>query len=163
MPRNVGDENRPNYQFDAKYQTTVSMMLETTVSVGQRTAIEGAPVDDYMHRCVRASHPLDRTWEECINGWNQYQDEWRAQGFTHPYVPYPINRQDVDDWFKEYEQTVGPVFPEDKTAWYEKNMTAQQKQRIVDYQNAQVDGLNSRSWWKDADKDIRKVTKAWAD
>lgn len=160
LPRQVGDENRPNYQYDAKYQATASMMIETTVPVGQKTMVGDIQLDDYMHRCVHASHPLDKVWEECVNGWNQYQDEWRAQGFKHPNVPYPINFQDVEDWFKEYEEKVGPNRPEDKVAWYEKNMTELQKQRFMSYQ-ASFDPANARAWWKESDQDIRKVTKGW--
>lgn len=151
-PRSVGDDNKPNLQVTAKHQTAASMLVESLVP--HMAKVSCASVDDYMHRAVNDAHPLERTWEECLNGWKQYQEEWRAQGFDHPWVPYPISREDVSRWYEEYEQNVGPLRPEDKADWYDKHLSEQQKAKFA----AMMDtGGNddSKAWWSDNSKKVR--------
>merc|ERR1711871_1650860 len=79
-----------------------------------------AGVDDYMHKALWAAAPLDKVMAECLNAWDAYQEEWKAQGYDHPYVTYPYTMDTIKEWFREYEEKVGPVSIETKEDWIRK-------------------------------------------
>merc|ERR1711941_257431 len=84
-----------------------------------KVGLKMAGLDDYMGKLYDAVNPLDRFYEECTHGWDQYQEDWWKMGFDHEYVPYPITKEIIYGWFEEYGRTVGPISVQAKNQWEE--------------------------------------------
>merc|ERR1719387_3458279 len=97
---------KPAYQLTAAYASSAGMMCDGCSPMLQQIGIGS---DDYFHKCVWAACPLDKVMAECVNSWNAYQEEWKAQGYDHPYVPYPYTMDTIKEWMTEYEDKVGPL------------------------------------------------------
>merc|ERR1712139_200691 len=117
LPTTVATENKPAFQFEVKHQMTVQMIMEGVLPLVQKANFGS---EDYMHLCLHAAAPLDKVMSECLNAWDAYQEEWKAQGYDHPYVPYPYSMDTMKAWFDEYEEKVGPLSIEDKEQWMER-------------------------------------------
>eukprot|EP00427_Karlodinium_veneficum_P020578 CAMPEP_0169097904 /NCGR_PEP_ID=MMETSP1015-20121227/19759_1 /TAXON_ID=342587 /ORGANISM="Karlodinium micrum, Strain CCMP2283" /LENGTH=682 /DNA_ID=CAMNT_0009158723 /DNA_START=82 /DNA_END=2127 /DNA_ORIENTATION=- len=140
LPVSTADENKPACQYTAQYAMSANGILMSCVPK------LGALSDhnDYMHKVVTACYPLDKYYEECVNSWNQYQAEWNADGFEHPYIPYPYTRQEIDAWFTEYEQKVGPLRLEDKGKWWARRADFVRKTAQGDTTAKKAE---AQAWW----------------
>jgi len=148
LPRSKATENKPAHQYDSKYQQTCSMLIEGSLPL---LTAKYAGLDDYSSRLYHTVNPTDKFFEECLQSWNQYQEDWWKQGFEHEYVPYPYTREIVDSWFDEYQRTVGPVSVEAKEQW---ELAIQQAEEGGD-RPAQWDGEGSKMWWKSNCEDTK--------
>mmetsp|Transcript_100486 Transcript_100486/g.324023 ORF Transcript_100486/g.324023 Transcript_100486/m.324023 type:complete len:635 (+) Transcript_100486:347-2251(+) len=143
LPRMRAGEEKPAHQFDAKYTMVSAVTVE---SMCRRLQFKFFGLDDYMHQLFSAVNPLDKYYQECIDSWDRYQEEWRLQGFEHEYVPYPYTRELVDRWFEEYDARVGPTSVESKKTWRpvaERDSSAQEEPIDLRY-----DRGGSREWWE---------------
>jgi len=120
LPVVVAEENKPCYQIHAMHSQTCSMMIQGVTPMISQVQIG---VDDYMHTCVWKCCPLDKVMAECQNAWDAYQEEFAAQGYGHPYIPYPYTMDTIKSWMEEYERRVGPLNVETKDHWMENKMS----------------------------------------
>lgn len=106
LPRHkaIPEEDRPAHQYDAKYATSASMVLDGSLP---RVQAKMAGMDVYFHKMMWAVNPFEKYYAECKASWDQYQMDWWKMGFKHDYVPYPYKRDTVTAWFERYRNTVG--------------------------------------------------------
>jgi len=108
LPRHkaIPEEDRPAHQYDAKYATSVAMVLDGSLP---RVQAKMAGMDVYFHKMMWAVNPFDKYYAEVKASWDQYQMDWWKQGFKHDYVPYPYKRDYVTAWFERYRAQTGPT------------------------------------------------------
>merc|ERR1712232_453589 len=115
LQTSVANENKPAFQYTAQYATSVSMLWDGACPMLTQAYVG---TDNYFHDCVEAVLPLEMAMAECRNSWDAYQEEWRAQGYDHDYVPYPYTMDMMRGWLSEYENKVGPLSNEDYDRWF---------------------------------------------
>jgi len=124
LPRTKATEEKPAHQYNVQHVMSSSIIVD---SMSPRQSAQMAGIDDYMSDMTWAVNPLDRYYAECVNSWNQYQSDWKRQGFEHEYVPYPYSLDDVNKWFEQYRQTVGPTSTAEKRAWIAAHQETQER------------------------------------
>lgn len=144
LPRSKASGEKPAHQYDAKYATTCAVVIE---GVCPKITMKCAPVSDYMHTLYWTVNPLDRFLEECVQSWDAYQKDWKAQGFDHPYIPYPYTKEIVHGWFSEFAATVGPVSLEAKQNWM-KEQEALALQAQQDQGPVSLDTAEGKDFWR---------------
>jgi len=145
LPRSGADENKPACQYTAQFAMNANgILLSAVPKLAQMIGI-----DDYMHTVVASCYPLDQYYAECVHSWDQYQREWNADGFEHPYIPYPYAHEEIEGWFTEYVDKVGPRYLKDKEAWYASRDTSLKRQMEGDIANKKV---AAEAWWKENSK-----------
>jgi len=107
LPKQKADEKseRPAYVTDVKYQMSASIIVD---SMCPRTAVLQQDFSPYKHEMYHRCHPTDKILKEAIEDWDKYQKEWKAQGSTHDYVPYPYTKEMITEFFQWYNDAVGP-------------------------------------------------------
>mmetsp|Transcript_2933 Transcript_2933/g.6779 ORF Transcript_2933/g.6779 Transcript_2933/m.6779 type:complete len:716 (+) Transcript_2933:88-2235(+) len=148
LPRSKATDAKPAHQFDSKYMTSCSMIVEGSFP---KMSFLMADMSDYMSKMYHVVNPLDKFYEECTQGWDQYQEDWWKMGFKHEYVPYPYTKEDIHGWFEEYSRTVGPITVEAKEQW--ENMMKEQEEQGE--HSAQWDGQGSKHWWMETNSDMK--------
>jgi len=106
LPKQKGDEkmDRPAYVTDVKFQMTAGIIIDSMCPMLQQRRVHDSPYKyELYHRC----HPTRKFLEVCREDWDKYQSEWKAQGCTHEYVPYPYTYEMIAEYFQEYSQSVG--------------------------------------------------------
>uniref|UniRef100_A0A7S2F002 Uncharacterized protein n=1 Tax=Alexandrium andersonii TaxID=327968 RepID=A0A7S2F002_9DINO len=108
LPRHkaIPEEDRPAHQYDAKYATSASMVLDGSLP---RVMQKMAGMDVYFHKVMWVVNPFEKYYAECKASWDQYQMDWWKQGFKHDYVPYPYKRDYITAWFERYRANTGPT------------------------------------------------------
>jgi len=102
-------EDKPAYVTDVKMAMSASIIIE---SMCPKIGTLGASDPDYKYRMYHNCHPLQKTLDECTASWDAYQAEWKKNGSTHDYVPYPYTKEMMEGYFQEYSAHVGfPVSP----------------------------------------------------
>mmetsp|Transcript_38601 Transcript_38601/g.52439 ORF Transcript_38601/g.52439 Transcript_38601/m.52439 type:complete len:95 (+) Transcript_38601:3-287(+) len=59
---------------------------------------------EYKYAMYHEAHGVDRILEVCTREWNNYQEEWKEQGYEFEHVPYPYTRTMIDGFFREWSQ-----------------------------------------------------------
>eukprot|EP00747_Dinoflagellata_sp_TGD_P166333 gnl/TRDRNA2_/TRDRNA2_188968_c0_seq1.p1 gnl/TRDRNA2_/TRDRNA2_188968_c0~~gnl/TRDRNA2_/TRDRNA2_188968_c0_seq1.p1 ORF type:complete len:768 (+),score=174.57 gnl/TRDRNA2_/TRDRNA2_188968_c0_seq1:131-2305(+) len=112
-----GQWDRPMYVFDVKHQMSCGISVDM-IAGPRKQAIEG-DTGKYKHEMVQKVCPLKKIYQLCLDEWDAYQKEWRAQDWAKdkPYVPYPYEIADIEGWLKDHDEQV-----KEKMAAYEKRM-----------------------------------------
>eukprot|EP00930_Biecheleria_cincta_P003699 TRINITY_DN104623_c0_g1_i1.p1 TRINITY_DN104623_c0_g1~~TRINITY_DN104623_c0_g1_i1.p1 ORF type:complete len:747 (+),score=107.94 TRINITY_DN104623_c0_g1_i1:42-2243(+) len=146
LPTNVAQDERPAHQWDSKYYMNCMFMI---IPLFPGLIARMSDTDNYMWALYQVVNPYDKFYEECLNSWNQYQDEFRKMGHKFEYVPYPYTKDMVDGWFKEYNEKHGPLSIEEQATWAPADPKAAAGKEVhikpVQYDKA---GEN-RQFWKD--------------
>mmetsp|Transcript_63406 Transcript_63406/g.147729 ORF Transcript_63406/g.147729 Transcript_63406/m.147729 type:complete len:806 (-) Transcript_63406:121-2538(-) len=110
LPKTKADleGDKPAHQYDAKYATSVSMVVDGNLP---RVQAKMAGMDTYFHVMMWRINPFEKYYAECKQSWDQYQEDWWKMGFKHEYTPFPYTKEIVTTWFEKYRQTVGPTEP----------------------------------------------------
>jgi len=103
LPRNKADEklDKPCYVTDVKFAMTGGIVLSSMIPKLQEL---DAPAGPYKHELYHRCHGTDRVLKDAIEDWDNYQKEWKAQGATHDYVPYPYTRKHIEEYFGLYNE-----------------------------------------------------------
>jgi hypothetical protein len=91
---------KPAYVTDVKFGMSGGIVLESMVP---RIGAMKQGFSDYKYKMYHQSHNLDRTLEVCTKEWDAYQAKWKADGFEHPYVPYPYTREMMVGFFEQWK------------------------------------------------------------
>jgi hypothetical protein len=142
LPKSTAADNKPACQYDAQYQMSAMGII---LGFNSKLALM-TEHDPYMHKCVTACYPLDKYFAECIQSWDQYQAEWKADGFPHDYIPYPYTMDEIHSWQKEYEENVGSLTLAGREDWWAKRDTKRFEDDIKkELENRKVD---NEQWWQ---------------
>mmetsp|Transcript_83332 Transcript_83332/g.236415 ORF Transcript_83332/g.236415 Transcript_83332/m.236415 type:complete len:163 (+) Transcript_83332:147-635(+) len=151
LPRNKAGQDKPAHQFDVKYAMSCGMIIEATCpGISVKTGDNGV----YIWKLYNAVNPFEKFFDECEKGWDQYQADWRKQGFKYDYVPYPYTREIIKGWFAEYQQNVGPISVDEFRQRQEWAASQMQQQSSP----GQWNGDEAKRWWK-SNCEVYKYTK----
>jgi len=103
LPRHKAEEklDKPAYLTDVKFAMSSSIIIE---SMCPRIAALGEGIPLYKHTMYHSAHGVDRMLETAVSEWNQYQEEWKKQGFEHGHVPYPYTREVIQGFFEDWSE-----------------------------------------------------------
>jgi hypothetical protein len=106
LPSHKADpkEDKPAYVTDVKFAMSGGIILSSMIPKGDEL---GGTDPAYKYRMYHVCHPIDKFLEECKASWDTYQETWKKEGWTHPYIPYPYNREMVAEYFEDYSQHHG--------------------------------------------------------
>lgn len=106
LPRHKAEEqlDKPAYLTDVKFAMTASIIID---GMCPKAAALNQAVPEYKYRMYHHTHGADRLLKVATAEWDQYQEDWNAQGWKHEYVPYPYTREMISDWFKEWSALMG--------------------------------------------------------
>jgi len=106
LPKQKGDEklDKPAYVTDVKFQMTAGIVVSSLSPALQARGVYDGP---YKHELYHRCHPTRKFLEVCQEDWDKYQKQWKAQGNTHEYVPYPYTYEMIEGYFKDFNQSVG--------------------------------------------------------
>jgi len=98
------DQDQPAYAIPITHSMTANMLLGSFCpeTVRLNTADEA-----YKHRMYHECHGTQRFLDACIADWNKFQNEWRRQGATQEFVPYPYTADMIEGYFASYSKATG--------------------------------------------------------
>jgi hypothetical protein len=97
-------EDKPAYVSDVKYAMSSGIIMGGMSPKGEEL---GGTDNAYKYKMYHVCHPTDRFLAECIESWDMYQKKWKEEGWDHDYIPYPYNKDMIQDYFNEYSTHVG--------------------------------------------------------
>merc|ERR1711862_550707 len=90
--------------MDVKYSMSAAIITEGMCPrITERGVVDG----EYKYRMYHAVHPTDKLLAEAKASWDEYQEQWKAGGSVHDYIPYPYTREMIEGYFAEYSAFVG--------------------------------------------------------
>merc|ERR1712100_937513 len=94
LPRHQAEPEleKPAYVCDVKYAMAGGIITDTMCPKVRDLRLRSmAP--EYKYTMAHISHGTDRTLEVVNEEWDKYQEDWKARGIQHEYVPYPYTKQ----------------------------------------------------------------------
>lgn len=112
LPRNKADmdQDRPAYAINVRHAMAASITIS---SLCPKMGLRQASTGEYKYRLYHSAHPIDFMLRESMTDWDQYQAEWKENGSSHDYIPYPYTKEMISGYFREYNQVVGLQISED--------------------------------------------------
>merc|ERR1712050_247740 len=79
LPKQKADEkmDRPAYVTDVKFQMAAGIIID---SMCPRLQERGMTQSAYKHEMYHRAHPIKKFMEICIEDWDKYQKQWKAEG-----------------------------------------------------------------------------------
>lgn len=101
LPKHKAEDalEKPAYVTDVKFAMTGGIIIESMCPKISALKIGFA---EYKHFMYHVAHSTDRTLEVCTREWDAYQEQWKAKGIVHDYVPYPYNKEMIAGWFRDW-------------------------------------------------------------
>uniref|UniRef100_A0A7S1LJF9 FAD/NAD(P)-binding domain-containing protein n=1 Tax=Alexandrium catenella TaxID=2925 RepID=A0A7S1LJF9_ALECA len=98
---------KPAYVTDVKFAMSGGIILE---SMCPKITMLKTGFSEYKYKMYHYAHGTDRVLEVCTGEWDKYQEDWKAKGHVHDYVPYPYTKDMIRGFFEKYtEQLQVPI------------------------------------------------------
>jgi len=97
LPRKTQSESSggPLHLLDVRHVQESAMILEAACP---RLSALLANVGEYKHDLSKVVEPCEKIMTECRKNWDDYQEQWRMQGYEHEHMEYPYTRGEVTNW-----------------------------------------------------------------
>jgi len=102
--KSIPEEEKPAYAININHAMSSGMILG---GMCPETVPLNSADEEYKHRMYHVSHPTRYFMEQCIADWDCYQAEWKRQGSTQEYIPYPYTYEMLEKYVALYNKATG--------------------------------------------------------